>query len=384
MEIRGKGSSAHRTGGQTQGDRDRRPGEAERHVQSHPHRQLRPAGQPSIEPEDQRRDQAPRIPAGQRPREGAAPWQPGEIELRREDAGERGPEQEHSERPEHPARRRPAHIEAGGWMTMRWYATDALLSSILRAASSPNVRIAVPLFIASSRRSSFASGAGRPPAIAPGRGHAPSHRVEPGATEIEEEPTDDHLTPPHRPCGHVVRSQCDSCRRGGADRRSAHRPARPPGIRGIQGQARHQSDRGRPGRRMARLTRLSKVRSFATGPSTSSWPACPRRAPGPPPADSSAWRSGSATASSSTSTCVRPTAAPTIRCAATIPRSTASFPDFDFARLRKEAPEKYESYVDLEPGVWTRVRIVVQGTTARLFVHGAAQPALIVQRSEAG
>jgi hypothetical protein len=53
-------------------------------------------------------------------------------------------------------------------------------------------------------------------------------------------------------------------------------------------------------------------------------------------------------------------------------------PDYDFARLRKEAPEKYESYVDLEPGVWTRVRIVVQGTTARLFVHGAEQPALIV------
>jgi hypothetical protein len=55
-----------------------------------------------------------------------------------------------------------------------------------------------------------------------------------------------------------------------------------------------------------------------------------------------------------------------------------SFPDFDFARLRKESPEKYESYVDLEPGVWTRVRIVVQGTTAKLFVHGAPQPALIV------
>ena len=56
----------------------------------------------------------------------------------------------------------------------------------------------------------------------------------------------------------------------------------------------------------------------------------------------------------------------------------SSFPDFDFARLRKEAPEKYESYVDLEPGVWTRCRLVVQSSTARLFVHGADQPALIV------
>jgi hypothetical protein len=61
-----------------------------------------------------------------------------------------------------------------------------------------------------------------------------------------------------------------------------------------------------------------------------------------------------------------------------------SHPDFDFARLRKESPEKYESYVDLEPGAWTRVRIVVQGTTARLFVHGAPQPALIVNDLKLG
>ncbi len=56
----------------------------------------------------------------------------------------------------------------------------------------------------------------------------------------------------------------------------------------------------------------------------------------------------------------------------------SSFPDFDFARFRKESPEKYESYVDLEPGAWTRCRVAVQGTTARLFVHGAEQPALVV------
>lgn len=56
----------------------------------------------------------------------------------------------------------------------------------------------------------------------------------------------------------------------------------------------------------------------------------------------------------------------------------SSFPDFDFARLRKESPEKYESYVDLEPGAWTRCRIVVSGSSARLFVHGADQPSLVV------
>jgi hypothetical protein len=56
----------------------------------------------------------------------------------------------------------------------------------------------------------------------------------------------------------------------------------------------------------------------------------------------------------------------------------SAHPDFDFARSRKEAPEKYESYVDLEPGVWTKYRIEIEGTKARLYVHGSPQPALIV------
>jgi hypothetical protein len=56
----------------------------------------------------------------------------------------------------------------------------------------------------------------------------------------------------------------------------------------------------------------------------------------------------------------------------------SSFPDFDFARSRQEAPEKYESYVDLEPGAWTKYKIEVEGRKARLYVHGAEQPCLIV------
>ena len=56
----------------------------------------------------------------------------------------------------------------------------------------------------------------------------------------------------------------------------------------------------------------------------------------------------------------------------------SAHPDFDFARSRKEAPEKYESYIDLQPGVWTKYRIEVEGRNARLYVHGAEQPVLIV------
>jgi 3-keto-disaccharide hydrolase len=56
----------------------------------------------------------------------------------------------------------------------------------------------------------------------------------------------------------------------------------------------------------------------------------------------------------------------------------SAYPDFDFARSRQEAPEKYESYVDLQPGVWTKYKIEVEGRKARLYVNGAEQPCLIV------
>jgi hypothetical protein len=62
----------------------------------------------------------------------------------------------------------------------------------------------------------------------------------------------------------------------------------------------------------------------------------------------------------------------------------SAHPNFSFAVSRAQAPEKYESYVDLEPGAWTRYRITVEGTKARLYVHGAAQPCLIVNDLKLG
>jgi hypothetical protein len=56
----------------------------------------------------------------------------------------------------------------------------------------------------------------------------------------------------------------------------------------------------------------------------------------------------------------------------------SSYPDFDFARSRKEAPGQYESYADIQPAVWTKYRIEVEGRKARLYVNGAEQPCLIV------
>lgn len=56
-----------------------------------------------------------------------------------------------------------------------------------------------------------------------------------------------------------------------------------------------------------------------------------------------------------------------------------SEPDFSWYRLREENPGVYESYADLEPGTWTKVKIVVSGTTAQLYIHDATQPCLIVK-----
>lgn len=56
-----------------------------------------------------------------------------------------------------------------------------------------------------------------------------------------------------------------------------------------------------------------------------------------------------------------------------------SHPQHTWMSLRKASPGKYESYADLVPGAWTKVKIVVNGTDARLFVAGATQPCLIVK-----
>jgi hypothetical protein len=55
-----------------------------------------------------------------------------------------------------------------------------------------------------------------------------------------------------------------------------------------------------------------------------------------------------------------------------------SDPDHPWNLLRKESPGVYESYVDVESGAWTKLRIVVTGAKARLYVNGASQPVLIV------
>ena len=61
-----------------------------------------------------------------------------------------------------------------------------------------------------------------------------------------------------------------------------------------------------------------------------------------------------------------------------------SNPAWPWPRLRKETPEKYEAYVDLEPGVWTKVKIEVRGEQARLYVHDQPQPTLVITDVKTG
>jgi hypothetical protein len=59
-------------------------------------------------------------------------------------------------------------------------------------------------------------------------------------------------------------------------------------------------------------------------------------------------------------------------------------PEWPWFRLRKETPSRYEAYVDLVPGEWTKIRIEVRGDKARLFVHDQAQPTLVVNDVKSG
>ncbi|HEU4794420.1 MAG TPA: family 16 glycoside hydrolase [Pyrinomonadaceae bacterium] len=61
-----------------------------------------------------------------------------------------------------------------------------------------------------------------------------------------------------------------------------------------------------------------------------------------------------------------------------------SVPGFPWHRLRKEFPEKYETYVDLLPAEWTKVKIEVRGEKARLYVNGVEQPTLLVNDLKQG
>jgi hypothetical protein len=55
-----------------------------------------------------------------------------------------------------------------------------------------------------------------------------------------------------------------------------------------------------------------------------------------------------------------------------------SYPDYKFDQLRKIAPERYESYTDMEMNKWITLRVEINDTQAKLFINSNSQPSLIV------
>ena len=55
-----------------------------------------------------------------------------------------------------------------------------------------------------------------------------------------------------------------------------------------------------------------------------------------------------------------------------------SYPEYKFDRFRKESPEKYESYADMEMNKWITIKIEVKDAQAKLFINNNQQPSLIV------
>ena len=53
-------------------------------------------------------------------------------------------------------------------------------------------------------------------------------------------------------------------------------------------------------------------------------------------------------------------------------------PHHDWYRLRREWPFLYESYADIQPEAWIKIKIEVAGRSARLYLNGSAQPSLVV------
>jgi hypothetical protein len=61
-----------------------------------------------------------------------------------------------------------------------------------------------------------------------------------------------------------------------------------------------------------------------------------------------------------------------------------SIPDYPWYRFRQESPGRYESYADVDSNGWTKLRVVVHGMRARVYINDASQPCLIVNDLKRG
>lgn len=55
-----------------------------------------------------------------------------------------------------------------------------------------------------------------------------------------------------------------------------------------------------------------------------------------------------------------------------------AYPHWKFDRLRREAPEAFESYADMQLDTWTSIKIEVKNNVAKLFLDNNEQPSLYI------
>ncbi len=61
-----------------------------------------------------------------------------------------------------------------------------------------------------------------------------------------------------------------------------------------------------------------------------------------------------------------------------------SHPDYPWQRQNSESPGKYETYCPIKPGDWIKVKIVVEGNQAILYVNNAPEPSFFVNDLKLG
>ncbi len=61
-----------------------------------------------------------------------------------------------------------------------------------------------------------------------------------------------------------------------------------------------------------------------------------------------------------------------------------SHPEWTWYKFRGETPSRYETYADIVPGEWIKVKITVDGEKARIYLNGAEQPTLLVNDVKSG
>lgn len=61
-----------------------------------------------------------------------------------------------------------------------------------------------------------------------------------------------------------------------------------------------------------------------------------------------------------------------------------SYPNFKFNHSRKTNPGEFETYADIAPNAWIKMKIVIKGANAQLFINDSKNPSMIVNNMKMG